>query len=1202
MADNVEIQGLEFQIVGETEQAEKGLRGFVSTLNKLKKIGEKGLGLSSVIQELQEVQGAVGEIDPTNISTLANALQTISSSSRRLTTVRGHLQAMSELDFSNLTEAANALSSMGLGGSGRGANPADILPTSGENPAADEATTERVEGTAQAARRAGQAYQEADKSAAQFFRNIKAQSVMSMSKTKLLKAEIAAMKRELAEGMSSGSWDDKRIASTALSIQKLQSQVKGLGSTLASVAGQGMKKFGSAIAAPFKKAGASIKNAAKSVTGFLASIKRIAMYRLIRAAIAALTQGLKEGIGYLNLYSKNVGTQFHKSLNSLATDALYLKASLAAAVAPIVDALAPALDFLADKIATVLNLLAQLFAKLSGKSVYTKAVKTQTEYTDSISKAASSTKDFLADFDELNVFDKNNGNGSGSDLPDWKNMFEEATVDEGIGNFVDRLKAAFEAGDWDGLGKILADKFNEVMDKVDWSGIGSKIGYGINAAVKTAYSFLSNADFHKLGSHVADMVNSALAEIDFNTAGRLFTRRLTALFDFVLGFLGELDWGLLGKSIGDFFRGAFDEAAEWIASYDWKKGTKKAWANVKKFIEGLDVAEITKSISRFVKNVITATADIISTLDWADVAYTAVHFLGEAIRGVEVTELLKAIAYLATSVIVNIPSIVVGALEGISEFIGDCFAEVGLDSVAGFFYGIRDALSDAGRWLKEHFVDPVVNKVKDWLGINSPSTVFAEIGRFVVEGLYEGIKNKISSGLSIIRGWAESVYNWFTGGDGNGTIFEKFRNAATNIVTSFREKVSTTYGTVKNSVVTWASSVKDWFTNSSFGGVNATNFATFASNVINGFKDKVSNTYTTVKTSITTWATGVKDWFSSSSFGGVNSTTFGNYASNVIEGFKNKISSTYTTVKTSITTWASGVKDWFSGNSYGSVNSTTFGGYATNIIDGFKNKVSSTYTNVRTSITTWANSVKTWFSDIASSSAFGTFATNIINGFKNGVSNGYTNARSAVQTFGSSVKSWFTSYASYDSFYSVASDVVSGFKNGIGALYSTCKDTISSWGSSIISWFKDKLDSHSPSRIFEQIGQDTVLGYNIGLENFGKRTKGVVNAWADSFTSVTPTMKFAADTSALRYYTGSSFTRDFATDISARTDFSDVGFADAMAAFYHEYLEPTLLPMADDMRRQADKREQTVVQVGNRTIRDALTTQEQADGYRFVRA
>ena len=164
MAGNIEIQGLEFQIAGQTEQAEQGLKSFVSTLTRLKKIGEKGLGLSSVMRELREVQEVVGELDPTNVTSLANALQTISSSSRSLTTVRGHLQAMSELDFSNLTQAADAISRLGITGRGN-ANRADApTPAQPVIPAGDEATAERVDGTAQAADRAGKAFQEADNS------------------------------------------------------------------------------------------------------------------------------------------------------------------------------------------------------------------------------------------------------------------------------------------------------------------------------------------------------------------------------------------------------------------------------------------------------------------------------------------------------------------------------------------------------------------------------------------------------------------------------------------------------------------------------------------------------------------------------------------------------------------------------------------------------------------------------------------------------------------------------------------------------------------------------------------------------------------------------------------------------------------------------------------------------------------------------
>ena len=41
--------------------------------------------------------------------------------------------------------------------------------------------------------------------------------------------------------------------------------------------------------------------------------------------------------------------------------------------------------------------------------------------------------------------------------------------------------------------------------------------------------------------------------------------------------------------------------------------------------------------------------------------------------------------------------------------------------------------------------------------------------------------------------------------------------------------------------------------------------------------------------------------------------------------------------------------------------------------------------------------------------------------------------------------------------------------------------------------------------------------------------------------------------------------------------------------------------IAEDMRRQADKQEQTIVQIGNRTVSDAVTTQRKANGYVFAR-
>ena len=63
----------------------------------------------------------------------------------------------------------------------------------------------------------------------------------------------------------------------------------------------------------------------------------------------------------------------------------------------------------------------------------------------------------------------------------------------------------------------------------------------------------------------------------------------------------------------------------------------------------------------------------------------------------------------------------------------------------------------------------------------------------------------------------------------------------------------------------------------------------------------------------------------------------------------------------------------------------------------------------------------------------------------------------------------------------------------------------------------------------------------------------------------------------------------------------DESLSRSMRDFYTEYVEPTLKEIASDTKRQADKKEQTIVQVGNRTINDAVVTQQKANGYSFTK-
>ena len=1209
----VELEGLEFQIEAKSNNASKGIDALINSFTRLKS-SLSGKGLEKVSASLDSINKSVNESGIGRLESLSNALNTLNSVKisptipKRLEDIGAALdsitsegidraerlsvalQGMDGVNIPNLNGLRNTDAAPAGGGDSGGTGAQDA-----PNDVAD-ATDEIIRAT-----NAGQVLRNVLKGIGGVFS--KTFSVLGKGALKSLQLAMKGLSTAAKAAVSAG----KNLAYT----------------------------FGSRMAA-------KVKQTTSTFGKLFASIKRIAMYRLIRFMFSQLTKAIKDGINNLYQYSLLMDGTFSKSMDRCATSFLYLKNSMGAMIGPLINSIAPALDFIIDKVVNLFNMVNQLFARLSGANTYTAAKKMATSYAESAEEAADKTKkaakeikNATGSIDELNIISKNDDSGSGKEVPDYGSMFEELPISDTISEFADKLKLAIELENWEELGKLLGTKFNEIIDGIDWAGIGRKIGNFLDGAVKTAYHFLKTADFYGLGRHLATLINNALAEIDGEFVGRLLVRSFTAGLDVLIGLLDGLNWSLVGKTIGDCIQGAISEAYEWVKGVGdfsrfgkyFAEGINNALKVIDAemlgktiimvltglvdillgLIQNLDWKLVGKTVGDCIKGALNQTSDWLKKVDWSQVAHDLYTGLKNCIIGLDFTGIAQAFFRMLGSAI--------GAgVSFIGTFIKDVITDIanyckqyiqdengdgkfgGIEIIKGLLLGIWDGIKNIGTWIKENVFDPFIQGFKDCFGIHSPSTVMREMGKYIVEGFLEGL-NLFATIGSKIKEWAGKVIEWFTKGqDGKGLV-ENFKELGGKIVNGFRDKISTTYTTVKSVVTTWATNVKEWFTNSSFGGVNLATFQKFASNIITGFRDKVSSTYTTVKNSITTWASGVKEWFTNSSFGGVNSTTFSTFAHNVIEGFRSKISSAYTNTKACITTWATNVKNWFSEIA----SKSAFGNFASDIISGFKDKISSTYSTVQSSITTWANSVKTWFTNTVSSSSFGQIASDVVNSFKNGISNYYTNAKSAVETFGSSVKTWFTNYCSSSSFYSIASDVVSGFKNGMGALYNTCKNTINSWGSSIIDWFKSKLDSHSPSKVFERIGKDSVLGYNLGIQDLGNSTKNVVGNWADSFTNIAPALALAVDTSALGYLDTAQFSKSISANVQSSADITADGFEEAMENFYREYVQPTLNQIADDMRRQADKDEHPIVQVGNRVITDAVETQKKANGYSFTK-
>lgn len=1097
----VEIEGLEFQIEAKSENAAKGVDALINSFNKLKAATKGGAGLNNISKKLDAISNAKLSMSGIEkIKDLTKSLNSLSNVkisstiSKRITEIGASLDGLNWSGVEKVEALSTALQNM------QGIQIPNMRNITGNQTATPTGTAAPADPAG--ATNAGAAATAATSGITQYTSQITAAATQTRGFLGVLQGVGGVFSRAFS-------------AVGGVALKAFQAVLKGV-STAAKSAVNACKKLGSTIGS---KLSSKVKQTTSGMGQLFSSLKRIALYRAIRFFFAQLTAAMKEGIQNLYMYSSLMGGTFKGSMDSLATSFQYLKNSMGAMVAPLINMIAPAVDALIDKFAALLNIVNQFFARLSGATTFTKAKKAAASYGDSISgagksakKAAKDIKDATVGIDELNIISQKDSSGSGSGSKNYGDMFETVPIDSSISEFTDKLKAALDAGDWKTLGTLLGEKFNEIVDSIDWSGIGHKIGYGLNGAIQTAYWFLKTADFKNLGNHIAELLNGAMEEIDFTYLGRLLVRGVTVALDFMIGLLGGLNWSLVGKSIGDFLKGAFDEAQEWIASYNWNKMGKDLWKNLKACIKGIDFAGVAQSFFKLLGSALAA----------------AVSFIAGFVQGIweDITGYFQE--YLTND---------------------DGTKKCGLDWVAGLLEGIWDGIKNIGKWIKENVFDPFIDGFKECFGIHSPSTVMKEMGGYVVEGFLQGL-NKFSEIAGKVKEWAGKVIEWFTKGEDGKGIVEHFKEIGGNIVSGFKDKVGGTYTTVKSNVTTWASKVKDWFSNNSFGGVNSDTFSTFANNTIEGFRTKVGSAYTNTKTNVTTWATNVKEWFTNSGFGGVNSANFQTFANNVVTGFKDKIGSAYVNTKSNMTTWATNVKNWFSG--------------------------------------------------IASASAFSGFATSVVDGFKNRIGGYYTAAQGNMSTFGSSVKSWFTAHCSYNGFYNVASDVVSGFKNGIGELYHTCKSTISSWGSSIISWFKDKLDVNSPSKVFYEIGGFAVAGFNNAIAQVGKSTKSVVGTWADSFTNFSPTMALAVDTSALKYYDSAAFSRSISSNVQSSTEISATGFREAMEDFYHEYVEPTMVQMADDMRRQADKEEKTVVQVGNRVVTDAVTTQKKANGYSFT--
>lgn len=313
-----------------------------------------------------------------------------------------------------------------------------------------------------------------------------------------------------------------------------------------------------AIISPITAIGKKFGEAASKAGQFLSSIKRVAMYRAIRTAIKAITDGFAEGRKNLYYYSQQVGTEFAPSMDKAATAALYLKNSIGAATAPITNYLVPIIDRAIDRLVELINKFNELTAVLTGASTWTKAVKYPTTWQDALDeadKSAKKLKSTMLGFDELNVIEPNTSAVKSAKMTadDYRRMFEEVQTN-----------------------MILSSKASELIMpvKLAWDADGDKTIKAIKDAIKETLGLFSS-------------IGNSIKEVWQNGTGQ---RSLELILQIAQNIFGT--FGAIAKNI----RKAWDEAGKGtkIIQSIWNIGNNlltifnDIWASIREWAEGLD--------------------------------------------------------------------------------------------------------------------------------------------------------------------------------------------------------------------------------------------------------------------------------------------------------------------------------------------------------------------------------------------------------------------------------------------------------------------------------------------------------------------------------------------------------------------------------------------------------------------------------------
>lgn len=519
--------------------------------------------------------------------------------------------------------------------------------------------------------------------------------------------------------------------------------------------------------------------------------------------VSSLSQADKAVLRYIAIMKQttNIQGNLAQTISSPANMVRILKSEISQLAKAVGQLLYPAFKAILPVLIAAVDLIKEFVVSLASvfgqKIEFTDFSKTQKDIggvsdamddaADATKAAAKAAKDYTMGFDELNIIDPSQNSGSSG---------------SGGGDATGNLLGDVDLSQYDMFKDYAGSAVDEIKAKLkslDSFQIGTQIGEQLNKLMGMIYDAIHSVDWVSLGTVFADGVNGLVDSVDWDLFGRLLADRFIIEFELLGGFLSRLDWTSVLNAFIDGFSGFFHELSDWIATVDWTGVGKQLTDKLSDAFQNVEIEKLARVLFNFITDSINAVADFLAGTDSYQLGQDLVDFAIRAVTSVDWAGLAQAIGRFFGEAFIEALDFMGGLVSRIADYFEKKVAEgpfdnVGLNIVYGIYYGIQDAITNVASWIVENVFNPFINGFKSAFGINSPSTVMAEQGGYIIAGLKKGITDAISSVTETAKKILSAIKSAFD----NFSLFDIGKNLIQGLIDGVNNMIETAKNAVAN--------------------------------------------------------------------------------------------------------------------------------------------------------------------------------------------------------------------------------------------------------------------------------------------------------------------------------------------------------------------------------------------------------------------